>query len=310
MTLAHRHRARRGQTLIELVISLGLLSILGIAVARLLIWQSRFYDAQAQGRAARSASRSGMNMLMSELRLIDASDTTGLAADTVGIESLSTTTVQVRVPFAFGVLCANQTGTAAYVSLLPVDSLAFAQATDPSTGGFVGYAWRDTASASGRYHFVESGSLMTVSAPDATAATQCATAGIGSAANGTYAAIATAIPSGAFAPVPGTPIYLYQRIRYSIAPSVAISGTYALWRAIVRTGTNEEIAAPFASTAQFRWYDKSNSGVSTTTAPTALANVRGIEVLLPGESERIAEGSSARTLAQVATSVFFKNRID
>ncbi len=297
-------RGRRGTSLVELLIALAVLAILGTAVTRLLIWQSRFYDQQAQGRAARSASRSGMNMLLSELRMLDASGVT--ASDTVGLDSVHTSEIKLRVPFAFGVVCNNAGGAQLTVSLLPVDSLLFQNAIDSAgNGGFVGYAFRD--SLSGRYHYVESASMPSLVA---NGGPTCAAANIGVASQGSYVQITPGVSGGGATPAVGAPVYLYQRIRYSFSASTAIPGTIALWRTVVRTGATEEIAAPFDGTAQFRWFTKDNSGVSTAVIPATIADVRGLELLLNGVSAKVAEGASAPSSAPVSTSVFFKNRLD
>ncbi|MEP6690376.1 MAG: prepilin-type N-terminal cleavage/methylation domain-containing protein [Gemmatimonadaceae bacterium] len=301
--MIQRRHPRRGQSLVELLIALAVLAILGTSVTRLLIWQSRFYDQQAQGRAARSASRSGMNMLLSELRMLDASGAT--AVDTVGVDSLRTGDVYLRVPFAFGIVCDNTGGAQLSISILPVDSLLYDDAVKPASGGFVGFAFRD--SVSGRYHYVERSTMPVITNAGGT---QCAAVNIGAATQGRYVQITPGVPVGGMMPGAGAPVYLYQRIRYRFAASTSIPGTVALWRTIVRTGADEEIAAPFDGTAQFRWFMKDNSAVPTTVAPASLADVRGLELLLNGISARIAEGAAAPASAPVSTSVFFKNRLD
>ncbi len=249
-------------------------------------------------------------MLLNEWRMLNV---TGLAAnDTVDVDSVSTTELWLRVPFASGLMCANSGGGpgAVYLSMLPVDSLSYAQATDAANGGFVGYGWRDAAGG-GQYHYVELASMPTAASTSA-AATQCLGASIAAAANGAYLEIRPGITVGGtlLTPVVGTPVYLYQRLRYRFAPSVAIPGATALWRDVVRTSAGEEIAAPLASGSQFAWYLKTNSGVATTTAPAVLASIAGFAITLNGVSERVAEGAAAPASANVSTSVYFRNRMD
>ncbi|MDQ6831408.1 MAG: prepilin-type N-terminal cleavage/methylation domain-containing protein [Gemmatimonadota bacterium] len=304
-------RRRPGQTLVELLIALVLLAILGGAVTRLMVWQSRFFDQQAQGRAARSAARSGMNLLLSELRMLDAS---GLSSsDTVSVSDVQTDRITVRVPFAFGIVCSNTgAGGSIRIAVLPVDSLLWATtAIDAGNGGFSGYAWRDNG-ASAAYHFVDGLVPANITDNSAAALGDCGVATIGIAANGRFVDIQPGATTGGGLRTPrvGTPIYLYQMVRYSFSASAVIPGTLALWRTVMRTGTAEEVAAPFAATAQFKWFVKTNSGAPTTAVPDTLANIRGFELMLPGMSERVAEGASTQATAAVSTSVYFKNRID
>ncbi|HEX5632085.1 MAG TPA: hypothetical protein VFX50_02620, partial [Gemmatimonadales bacterium] len=115
------------------------------------------------------------------------------------------------------------------------------------------------------------------------------------------------------APAVATPIYLIRFLEYEFAPSVEVPGRTALWRrqlnqagAAVRT---EELAAPFDTTSRFRFYIL-NDRVPSDTVPTFLANLRGIEFLLSGESEGTARGRTAPEQANLSTSIFFLNRLD
>ena len=122
-------RRRRGFTLIELLIGIILSAAIGMAMVRLIMSQTRFMDTQEAWRTARGVSRSSLNRLLSDIRLLEAEG--GLEAAAAGGQDFT-----VRVPYAFGVVCAS-TGSMTTVSLMPVDSTMFAAA------GYSGFALRD-----------------------------------------------------------------------------------------------------------------------------------------------------------------------
>ena len=63
---------RRGFTLAELLVGMVVLGIIGAALSRLLLSQSRFYDLQTQLRRARFVSRTAINAALSDLRMVEA----------------------------------------------------------------------------------------------------------------------------------------------------------------------------------------------------------------------------------------------
>src|SRR5437016_14522172 len=117
---------RRGFTLAELVVGMVVLGVIGGALTRLFLSQSRFYDQQGQLRRARMVSRMAINAALSDLRMVEA---------TGGLVSATPTQVTMQVPYAIGVVCAN-TAAQTTVSLWTVDSTVYA------TAGFCGYGWR------------------------------------------------------------------------------------------------------------------------------------------------------------------------
>ena len=129
---------RRGFTLAELVVGMVVLGVLGAALTRLYLSQSRFYDQQGQLRRARLVSRMAINAALSDLRMVEA---------TGGLVSATPTQVTMRVPYAIGVVCAN-TAAQTTLSLWPLDSTVYA------TAGFSGYGWRDSL---GNITYVEAG---------------------------------------------------------------------------------------------------------------------------------------------------------
>jgi hypothetical protein len=76
----------------------------------------------------------------------------------------------------------------------------------------------------------------------------------------------------------------------------------------VTGGETEELAAPFDATARVNFYNL-NATPAQAAVPT-LADVRGLELVLNGMSERTPGGSAAPKTANMTTSVFFENRPD
>src|SRR2546429_9571878 len=119
---------RRGFTLAELVVGMVVLGVIGAALTRLYLSQSRFYDQQGQLRRARLVSRMAINAALSDLRMGEA---------TGGLVSATPIQATMRGPYAIGVVCAN-TGAQTTLSLCPAASTVYA------TAGFSGSGWRDS----------------------------------------------------------------------------------------------------------------------------------------------------------------------
>ena len=64
-------KPRRGVSLPELLIALVVLGIIGAASVRVLLSQTHYYDVQLKKRAARSVSRASVNLMLSELRMME-----------------------------------------------------------------------------------------------------------------------------------------------------------------------------------------------------------------------------------------------
>ncbi len=274
--------SRRGFSLTELVITMVIAGVLGAAVTKILITTSRFYGQDAALRGARTVSRSALGLLDQELRMVDA---------TGGVVRADSAYLTVRQPFAMGVLCTTG-GATATVSLLPVDSLVLAGA------GFSGYAWRD---ASGAWVYVEAGAKRSTGS-----AAACSGASVTTLAGGSVVALTPAPPATAGA---GTPVFLFQRISYRFAPSSALPGRVGLWRDVEATGLAEELAAPFDAGARFRFLTL-NADTSRVLAPLLLADLRGVELVLTGASERTPLGRRTPESVRLTTAVFFMNRPD
>jgi prepilin-type N-terminal cleavage/methylation domain-containing protein len=276
---------RRGFTLPELLVSMVILGIIGGALTKLFVSQSRFHDEQTQLRRARFVSRAAVNAAVSDLRMVE---------PTGGVVSAASRAITVRVPYALGIVCAN-TATQTTLALLPVDSSVYA------TAGFSGYAWRDTL---GIYNYVEIGATV---GPDNPAA--CVAANFTVLPKGGVVAVRPPLP----VTLPpraavGTTLLLFQRIAYEFKGSVALPGRLALWRTSVATGQADELVAPFDSSARFRFY-VAGGDTAQTAVPTLLSAVRGLELDLSAQSERAPEGAARPKAARISTAVFFNNQL-
>jgi prepilin-type N-terminal cleavage/methylation domain-containing protein len=285
-------RRRSGFSLAELLVAVVLLGIVGGAVTRMLVDQMRFFDGVQVSRGARSVARSSMNVLMSELRMVQ---------DSGGVTAVATNnkSVTLNVPYRMGVLCGTASGRTT-VSMLPIDSLVLAQAV------FAGYGWRSRST--GRYTVVS-----TTTAPTASfQAALCTGTGAGQAGiaivtvNGRVGQVLDLQPTITMSAtsMQGAPVMFFQSITYSFAASSMFPGKIGLWRSVAG-GVTEELMAPFTSDARFRYY-QSGDDTPRGTAP-ALSDIRGLEFDLITQGSRTPAGKSAPSQTKMVTSVFFKN---
>ena len=285
--------ARRGVTLIELLIAMIVASILGGALLTLMMSMNRFEEREEGLRGARRAGRAALNSLASDLRMVDPE---------WGIEAATATSITLRIPYAMGLVCSS-TIVLHTLMLLPVDSVALAQP------GLSGFAARGSGGTMTPYT-----ASLTVSYPGSTPAA-CTSAGIQTIAAGAGEPNARTRPVTigglALAILPaGTPVLLYRRVRYYFGASAlaGLSGRNALWRDWLDDGAGaQELAGPFDATAAFRFYNTSATAAQVA-VPSPLTNVYGIELFLPGESDRTARKRSGPEQANLTTSVFFMNR--
>jgi prepilin-type N-terminal cleavage/methylation domain-containing protein len=289
---------RRGFTLVELLLSLIVTAIVGSALIRMVLSQAQFMDQQEAWRGARSVARGGINRLLSDLRAVEAAN--GVVAAANGGQDFT-----IRVPYAFGVMCATN-GTNSTLALLPVDSTMFV------AGGYSGFAWRNNATA--QYTIVNSGVL-----PAGGNAATCLGAAplpilspngffpsINGSPQGRLVIVNGAIPNTTPA---GTIFYLFRNVRYQFKASTmpGLGGRTGLFRTV--GGVEEELAAPFANTARVNFYVLNNAAPQAA-VPGTLGDIRGLELVLDGMSEGTPRGSAAPKTANVRTSVFFENRPD
>ena len=302
--MSPRHAARRGFTLTEILVALLIVGIIGAAMVRLILVQSRFAETQLSKRNARTVSRNAMNIMLTDLRMVE---------DTGGLLAASRDSVTVRVPVAFGMIC--KTGGNVVLSLLPVDSAMMALAS------YGGWAYRD--SATGVYSYTSANTIQPIANLTYTgSSTDCtdSTSGPG-VLSITYGSRATKIVQVDApllgAPNPGWPAFIYQNITYKFGSSSTFAGKIGLFRKIKSSGsplaspgyTIDEIIAPFDTSAKFRFYVL-NSDTAQSAAPTNLRDVRGIQLVLTGSSQWNTRETGTTRTDPLVTGVFFKNRRD
>ena len=283
--MKQRMYVRPGVSLVEVILALTLATVLGATATSAFVTQSRFFDAQEKIEFARGVSRSALQMIMSELRMVEQGG---------GVVSVTTQQITLRVPYSLGVVCGNTTQLT--INRLPVDALTLTNAD------FSGLAFRSRAT--GSYTYVENSSLKPLPNPAGTAV--CTGAGF-TVYNDANGADGETLQGPLPAPMPevGAPIFLYQIVTYEFRNSLSVPGRIGLWRRTA-TGEDEELVAPFDPTAGFRFY-VNDAAASESTVPVALHTITGIELLLNGVSERPDHDGSHRSVP-LTTSVFFKNR--
>lgn len=268
---------RRGFTLVELLVTLAVLGILGGALTRLTINQSRYVSQQEAIMETRQIARQALGLLSNELRMVSDSGVVAVAADSIVI----------RVPYAYGMLCGISSGSR-IASVLPYDSIAWAQAQSPRVAYRSGSRWHPTTA--------------TVTVATSTATT-CDADSIKVLSGGRLVSLS---PSSATSTAnSGDLFYLYETVTYKFATSTSLSGRRALFR---RSGsTTEELLVPFSSSARFAFLTGSRLTL-TTTAPSSLNNLSGLELRLISQSTAIAGGKTTYTEYDFRPRVRFGNK--
>lgn len=275
-----RFSARRGVSLPELLVAMTLLGFIGVSILRTFTSQARLADMQAKRIDARAVSRAPVNLLMSDARMVEIGS---------GVVAATTSSVTLRVPVAMGLVCGNS-GASTVLSLLPVDSVAMASAA------ISGHAYRQ---AGGAYTYTEGTTSVTTGG-----AGTCAAASITTVTGGRTVVVTPQMPAG----LEGTVAFLYQRVRYEFAASSTIAGRRGLWRTLEASGAAEELAAPFDTTARFRFYRIDEDTARTVVPP--LTEIRGLELKLVGASVNRRFGKTSPETSRLQTAVFFTNRIN
>ena len=290
-----RTRSRRGFSLVEIITALTILGIIGSAMTKMLLSQSRGYQYDSGGRRSRTVARSAMNIMITDLRMTQ---------DNGGVSYLDATNhrrVDVKVPVAFGVVCEVTAGTVA-MALTPVDSFQLA------TMKYGGFAVRDATT--GIYTYVSGG---TMSSADVS---KCHGGGVSIYADtitmggrqGKVIQVTGAPPAGTAV---GSMAMIWQTVNYSFAPSKAFANRLGLYRITTDgvTVDSSELVAPFSTSARFSYYtNPAQSGdVAATTAPSDLNTVRGLKILLAAEASDTVPGYKGPKKSPLTTAVFFKN---
>ena len=105
----------------------------------------------------------------------------------------------------------------------------------------------------------------------------------------------------------GSPLYLYQLIRYSFEPSVEIPGNLGLFREAIGSGMKEELVAPFDTiTTEFSFLVGSMRRVQSA-VPANLDSIVGLHVLLGGISEVVPYGMNLPPRFALRADLVFRN---
>jgi prepilin-type N-terminal cleavage/methylation domain-containing protein len=284
-------KSRAGFTLAEVLVALVLTAVLGAAATTTFVSQSRFFDKQDKVSAARGVSRSSLNMVLSEVRMVERSG---------GVEAAEADSITLNVPYAMGLYCSISAGTTMSLSMLPVDSLTLANA------GYSGYAYRTSETT---YTYELSGTK-----PMGGLAPSCTAVGIDVNLVPVVGGVVNIVVNTDPGLKKGTPVLLYQQISYIFRASSSVPGTIALWRRVHHPNllvpnpfVVEELVAPFAPTAGFGYYVGDVAVAQSSVAAGSLDQITGIELTLDGTSER-PESDGSYQVTPYSTSVFFKNR--
>ena len=286
-------RRRGGFTLAEVIICLVILGALGTALTRLMLAQGRLAALQRAKRDARAVGRTSMNLLFSDLRMVhDGADAPG------GVSLASPNSLSVKVPYAIGLVCGNNSNVTV-VNMLPVDSAVKAMAK------YAGYAWRNRLTS--KYTYVPVSDTVSNSPVTSSSTSLCiSTAKIKTdTINGRSFGILDLKPQSLPAGTqPGAPIFMYQNVLYYFGASTTYPGQRALWRRIEGRAA-DELVAPFDAAARFKFFVR-NVDTSTVTPPTILDSLVGVSLVMTGTSTSTMAGRAAE-LSRMETAVLFRN---
>lgn len=283
-------------SLVEVLIAITVLAVVSVAFTKLVRSQIRFADRQVTSKDAREVSRSAINALATDIRMVDADS---------GIVAATRDSFTVVAPYAEGIVCGPaMSGGGTVIALLPYDSLTYVE------GGYAGYAYIDTTTTGTNYRQVyqyvfNSNTPAVIDSATAANNAPCRTAS-DRVALFHYGAVQVqpAIPDRSKFQA----AMLVRRVTYAFRPSVSVPGTRGLFRRVINGPRgDEELVAPFDTSARFMYY--LNTGVKSASASGASLNlIRGIELQLNGVSDRVVPGSSTPQKAPMTTAIFFKNR--
>jgi len=288
--------SRRGFTLIEILITLVVMSVIGAALVKLLANQTRYFDRQVGLRSARAVSRTAVNVITADLRMAQ------------GASAISTDgkSITVRVPYRFGIVCSASTaaGSPLIVQMAPIDSAANAMAT------FAGWAYRSSTTPFS-YVFPAGPTMASASAADqALCNTYFPGSGVRPVTLGTQTSTPVDITPGnatlGGVVSVGQAVMFYQTIKYQFKSSTAFPGRTGLFRTVTG-GASEELMAPFDGASRFRYFFITDDTSRTTVTQADSSNVTGVDLVLVGLSTKKAFGNSSYTKSTNVTSVFFRN---
>jgi len=264
-------------------------------MTKMILAQTRGYQYDNGGRRSRTAARSAMNIMITDLRMTQ--DNGGVAY----LDGTNHRRVDVRVPVAFGVVC-EVTASRIVMALTPVDSFQL------SSIKYGGYAVRN--STTGIYSYVSGGSLQ------ASDVGICHSGGVSIFADtitmggrqGKVVQVSGTPPAGA---VVGSLAMIWQRVEYLFDSSKVFNKRAGLYRIVsdASSADTSELIAPFSWNARFSYFTNPAQAKDTATlsAPADLNTVRGLKILLAAEASDTVPGYSGPKKSPLTTAVFFKN---
>ena len=287
-------RRRAGFSLIEIIVCVVILGILGAALTRLMLAQSRLYALQRAKRDARAVGRASMNLLFSDLRMVhDGADAPG------GVGLASPNSLSVKVPYAVGLVCGTQPSIT-IVSMFPLDSATRAMSK------YAGYAWRSRLTR--QYTYVPVGDTVGNApiTPSSSPTTCTTTAKIKSdtVSGRSWGTVDVKPQSVTAGTQPGAPVFFYQNVLYFFGNSTSYPGRVGLFRRI-EGRTAEELSAPFDAGSRFKFFVR-NIDTSTVTAPAVLDSLVGVSLVLTGSGPATMAGRAAEK-SKMETAVLFRN---
>ena len=274
----HAVRNGRGFTLTEMLVATVTMGIIGTALTRILITDSRFVSRVDAMMNARQAGRAAMNTMAVELNMVSGG----------GLLAASPTDVRARVPYTFGVLCERRAGLR-YAALVPTDSMMY------STAQPNGLAWLND---SADYTYMTAWDVQSLSLADPSA---CTDQRINILAGGQFVRMQMSNDTLNI----GDVFYLYQTVRYRFYESAELPGRMGLWRR-VGGGVWDELLAPFDASSGFQFY-VGNGATPQPQVPADLSTVTGLDLILVGASEVTPQGSTGPLSFEVRTRVNFLN---
>lgn len=282
-----------------MLISMTILAIVGLAFTKILRYQTTYFSHETTLRTARTVARTATNLLLSDLRAVQ---------DSGSVDSVAANgkLVRIYVPYRYGLVCGTNSSTTT-VSLLPSDSSSMNMSV------YKGFAFRN---ATGRYTFVfpNNPTGSDIPATSTTPAT-CTGSASGQAqissvsVAGRAGNILDLKSNGASNAITYAPVFLFQRVSYSFKASTVYPGALGLFRNVengtVGNGADEELVAPFDTSARFRFYQTGDDTSRVT--PPDVALIRGLELVLVAKAPRASSSNASSNTVKVVTSVFFKN---
>jgi prepilin-type N-terminal cleavage/methylation domain-containing protein len=291
-----RTSARRGFSLVEIITALTILAVIGAAMTKMLLAQTRGYQYDAGGRRSRTAARSAMNIMTTDLRMTQ--DYGGLTY----VDATNHRRVDVRVPVAIGVVC-TVSGSGLTMALSPVDSFAL---TSMKYGG---YAVRNTTT--GRYEYIVGGSMSSGNVGDCHGNGVYADTVPVSGRTGSVVQVSGAPPAGS---ARGSMAMIWQTVAYVFDSSKVFPGRAGLFRIVTGSAAADtnELTAPFSWNARFKYYTTMSRSPTVddspkATAPADLNTVRGLQIYLDAEASDTVPGYTRPKRSPLTTAVFFKN---